>query len=80
MTLSFAQFLGASSDYLEHFFHLALLLGRDIEIHIQGQVPLNHSRRSAVIGSTANALSAGTRQAIAATASSRNELLTAISG
>jgi hypothetical protein len=42
--------------------------------------PLNHSRRSAVIGSTANALRAGTRQAIAATTSSRNETLTTISG
>src|ERR1700747_1346427 len=26
----FAQLFGASSDSLEHFFHLALLLGRDI--------------------------------------------------
>jgi hypothetical protein len=30
VALSFAQFFGASSDSLEHFFHLALLLGRDI--------------------------------------------------
>src|ERR1700723_742476 len=28
--LLFAQIFGASSDSLEHFFHLALLLGRDI--------------------------------------------------
>src|SRR5258707_12564139 len=30
VALLFAQFFGASSDSLEHFFHLALLLGRDI--------------------------------------------------
>src|SRR6202040_1910739 len=28
--LLFAQIFGASSDSLEHFFHLALLLGRDV--------------------------------------------------
>ena len=30
MLLLFAQFFGAFSDSLEHFFHLALLLGQDI--------------------------------------------------
>jgi hypothetical protein len=39
-----------------------------------------YSRRSAVMGLTESALRAGTRHAIAATASSRNETPSAISG
>jgi hypothetical protein len=30
VVLLFAQFFGASADSLEHFFHLTLLVGRDI--------------------------------------------------
>ena len=30
VAFSFAQFFGASCDSLEQFFHLALLLGRDV--------------------------------------------------
>src|ERR1700684_1680114 len=30
VALLFAQFFGASSDFLEHFFHLTLLIGQDI--------------------------------------------------
>jgi hypothetical protein len=30
VALSFAQFFGAPSDLLEHFFHLAVLRGRDM--------------------------------------------------